>query len=423
MAAMSSGRVFVDSPAPAERLGRGLLGPGIFVGVAVVVANALNAAFQIALARILDPAEYSLLVALVVITLIAAVPPLAFQAAVAREVAVALDDERPGDAGAALRGTVRALVPWALAILALGGLAYPVLDALGRGDAGATFATAGTISAALVIPAVWGGLQGARLFLVLGLAHLTFAGTRLGAGLGIGLAGGGAAAVMGGVAAATAVTLLLTMLPLRGLWRASVRSGARRLATLPNAAAATGLTLLTALASVDVLVAKLAFPSATAGAYGVASVGARVLLLVPIGVTTVLFPRVAVLRDRSRERRHLLAGLGVVALLGAITTAVLWACSDFLVGHVFGHKYAAAGPWLGPLSLAMALYALATVYMYHFLSLARARFALVLVGIFVAQLAAFAALHGRPANLIGVQIAAAAVTLATAEAWYLARHR
>jgi O-antigen/teichoic acid export membrane protein len=412
----------VETVAPFERPARGLLGPGLFVGVAVVVANALNAVFQIALARILEPEEYSLLVALVVVTLIAAVPPLAFQASVAREVAIALAQERPGDAGAALRDTVRGLVPWALGILALGGLAYPVLDVLGRGDAGATLATAATISAALVIPAVWGGLQGARLFVALGIAHLTFAATRLVAGVGIGLAGGDAAAVMGGVAGATAVTLVLTLLPLRDLWHGAVRSRARRLATLPNAAAATGLTLLTALATVDVLVAKLAFSPGTAGAYGVASVGARVLLLLPIGVTTVLFPRVATLRDRTSERRHLLAGLAVVAALGAVTTAVLWVFADPIVRGIFGDEYAAAVPWLGPLSLAMALYALATVYMYHFLSLARARFALVLVGIFAFQLVLFGFLHARPAELVGVQIGIATLTLVAAEAWYLLRH-
>ena len=412
----------METVVPVERPSRGLLGPGLFVGVAVVVANALNAAFQIALARILDPTEYSLLVALVVITLIAAVPPLAFQASVAREVAVALSEERPGVAGAAIRDTVRGLVPWALGILVLGGLAYPLLAATGRGDAGAIFATAATISAALVIPAVWGGIQGARLFVVLGIAHLTFAATRLGAGVGIGLAGGSAAAVMGGVAGATAVTLVLTLLPLRDLWHAATRSGARRLATLPNAAAATGLTLLTALASVDVLVAKLAFPPATAGAYGVASVGARVLLLLPIGVTTVLFPRVATLRDRARERRHLLAGLAVVAALGAVATAIIWVLADPIVTRIFGEKYAAAVPWLGPLSLAMALYALATVYIYHFLSLARARFALVLCGIFALQLLLFGLLHSRPAELVGVQLGVSALTLAAAEAWYLLRH-
>ncbi len=412
----------MEPPPPLRPSARALLGPGLFVGAAVVAANGLNAAFQVVLARVLDPSEYSLLVALVVVTLIAAVPPLAFQAAVAREVAVALDAGRRAEAGTAIRDTIRGLVPWAAGVLVVGGVASGALAAAGRADAGATVATAATISAALVIPAVWGGLQGARLFVVLGLAHLTFAGTRLGAGVAIGEAGGGAGAVMAGVAAATAFTLVLTLLPLRPLLGEARRTGARRLATLPNAAAATGLTLLTALASVDVLVAKLAFPSATAGAYGVASVGARVLLLVPIGVTTVLFPRVAVLRDRASERRHLLAGLAVVAVLGAATTAVLWLASGPLIRHVFGHKYEAAIPWLGPLSLAMALYALTTVYVYHFLSLARARFAVVLVAIFAGQLAAFAVLHARPADLIGVQIVVSAVTVAAAEGWYLLRH-
>lgn len=403
-------------PAPVSSGTRALLRPGLFVGAAVVAANGLNAAFQVALARILSPGEYSLLVALVVVTLIAAVPPLAFQASVAREVAVALAAGRREEAGTVLRDTVRGLALWAVGVVALGVAVSPVAG-------WAALATAVTIAGALVIPAVWGGLLGARLFVAFGLAQLVFAGTRFGAGLGIGLAGGGAVLVMAGVAAATVLTVGVTALPQRDLWRIAVRASGRRLATLPNAAAATGLTVLMALATVDVLVAKLAFPSATAGAYGVASVGARVLLLVPIGVVTVLFPRVAVLADRDRERRHLLAGLGVVALLGAVTTAVLWVFAGPLIRFVFGHEYEAAVPWLGPLSLAMALYALATVYVYHFLSLARTRFALVLVGLLGAQLASFALLHGRPADLVGIQIAAAAATVAAAEAWYLLRAR
>jgi len=120
-------------PAPPPASARALLGPGLFVGAAVVVANGLNAAFQIALARILDPSEYSLLVALVVVTLIAAVPPLAFQAAVAREMAVALEEGRRGDAGASLRDTVRGLVPWAFGVLVAGAVAGGALAATGRG--------------------------------------------------------------------------------------------------------------------------------------------------------------------------------------------------------------------------------------------------------------------------------------------------
>jgi O-antigen/teichoic acid export membrane protein len=406
----------VESPVPLRQAARAMLGPGLFVGVAVVLANGLNAVFQVALARVLSPAQYSLLVALVVVTLIAAVPPLAFQASVAREVAVALADGRRGEAGASIRDTVRGLSLWALAAVAVGLVLGPVVG-------WAALATAATIAGGIVIPAVWGGLLGARLFVVFGLAQLTFAGTRLGAGLGIGLAGGGAAAVMGGVAAATIATLLVTALPQRDLWHDADRTSKRKLATLPNAAAATGLTVLMALATVDVLVAKLAFPSETAGAYGVASVGARVLLLVPIGVITVLFPRVATLRDAGRERRHLLAGLAVTAVLGAITVTILWVFADQLVRGIFGDKYAAAVPWLGPLSVAMALYALANVYVYHFLALARTRFALVLLGLLATQLVAFALLHDRPADLIGIQIAASAATVVAAELWYLVRVR
>jgi O-antigen/teichoic acid export membrane protein len=402
---------------------RALFGSGLFVGVAVFVANGLNALFQIALARVLSPAEYSVLVALIVITLIAAVPPLAFQASVAREVALELDRGDRGRAGAALRDTVRGLVPWGFGALLVGAIVAVVMAAIDRGDATATFATAATIAFALIIPAVWGSLLGARLFLVFGLAQLAFAGTRFAAGLAIGLAGGDAAAVMAGVAVATAVTLGVTFLPVRSLWHDADRVGRRRLATLPNAAAATGLTVLMALATVDVLVAKVAFPSDTAGAYGVASVCARVLLLLPIGVVTVLFPRVATLRDAGRERQHLLAGLAVVAVLGAVVTAVLWAAAGPIVDDIFGKEYAAAVPWLGPLALAMALYALTTVYLYHFLSLGRTRFAVVLVAIQAAQIVAFALLHSRASDLIGIQIATAAVTVFAAEGWYLVRGR
>jgi hypothetical protein len=71
----------------------------------------------------------------------------------------------------------------------------------------------------------------------------------------------------------------------------------------------------------------------------------------------------------------------------------------------------------------MLFYALATVYLYHFLSLAQARFALVLVTIQAGQLIAFAVLHGTPAELIGVQIATSAVAVTAAEVWYLLRGR
>ena len=88
--------------------GRGLVGSGIVVGVAVAAANGLNVAFQLALARILDPAEYSLLAALFTVVLVAQVTTIAFQASVAREMAQSLAAGRRAENGKA-PGLCRAL--------------------------------------------------------------------------------------------------------------------------------------------------------------------------------------------------------------------------------------------------------------------------------------------------------------------------
>jgi O-antigen/teichoic acid export membrane protein len=266
---------------------------------------------------------------------------------------------------------------------------------------------------------VWGGLQGAGRFRDLSWATLLFAGSRFAAGVIIAEAGGGVGAIMLGVAVATTLTALASVVPLRELLAAAQGTVREPLATRANAAAAVGLTALTALATSDLLVAKLSFPGGRAGDYAAASVGARALLLIPIAVTTVLFPRVATLGDPARERRHLLAGLAAVGATAAVATALLWTLAKPLIDVTFGSKYDDAAPWLGPLSLAMALYALATVYLYHFLSLGRFRFAAVVAGLLGAQLIVFAFLHASPNELIGVQIAVSAVTLVACEIWHL----
>ncbi len=398
---------------------RGLIGSGLVLAGAVGLANGLNAVFQIVLARILSRGEYSLLAALIAVVLVGAVPPLAFQATTARRVAQSLAAGRKDEAGAFLRGTIRTSLTWAAALLVLTAVVFPAAGAAGLSHPLALGATAATVALALVIPVVWGGLQGSGKFRALSWATLLFAGSRFAAAVVIAEIGGGVGAIMVGVAVATALTAVASIGPLRGLVSQARGTVRERLATLPNAAAAVGLTALMALALTDLLVAKLSFPSGRAGDYAAASVGARALLLIPIAVTTVLFPRVATLGDAARERRHLLAGLAAVGVTAAVATAVLWTLAKPLIDITFGSKYGDAAPWLGPLSLAMALYALATVYLYHFLSLGRFRFSAVVAAMLVVQLIVFAFLHASPNQLIGVQITISAVTLAACEVWHL----
>ena len=349
-------------------MSRSLVRSGLVLALAVGAANLLNAVFQFSLARILEPGDYALLAALFAVVLVGAIPPLAFQATTARVVASELARGADGAAGSILRGTLRSVLAWTAGLLVVTAIAVTLAAAAGLDDALAVGATAATIAIALAIPVVWGGLQGTGRFGVLSGAHLCFAGTRLVAGIAIGLAGGSVAAIMLGVAGATALTAVVTALPLRSLLDSARGASRRQLATRPNVGAAVGLTALWALAYSDLLVARLVFVGDEAGAYAAASVAARVLLLAPIAVTTVLFPRVATLHDRGRERRHLIAGLATVAAVSAALVAMLWVFAGQLIELAFGSDYAAAEEWLGPLSLAMALYGLAIVYLYHFLS-------------------------------------------------------
>jgi O-antigen/teichoic acid export membrane protein len=410
------------APRPTEGR-RALVRSGLVLGIAVAAANVLNAVFQFALARVLDPDEYALLAALYALVLVGAIPPLAFQATTARSVAsdLAAGDRR--GAGAILRGTLRSILRWTTGLLVATAIAVPLAAAAGVGEPLALGATVATVAVALAVPVVWGGLQGTGRFFSLSAAHLCFAGTRLVAGLAIGLAGGSVAAVMLGIAGATALTAIVTALPLRSLLAEAGRVARERLATRLNAGAAVALTALWALAYSDFVVGRLELSGDEAGAYAAAAVGSRVLLLAPIAVTTVLFPRVATLHDRTRERRHLVAGLAVVAAASAVVIAIAWIFAGTVIDLAFGSDYADAEDWIGPLSAAMALYGLAIVYLYHFLALGRTGISAVLVALFAAQAIVYAAVADAPSDLIAVQLAFGAATVVACEAWYLLRIR
>lgn len=394
-----------------------LVRSGIVLTLAIGVANLLNAAFQFSLARILEPDEYALLAALFAVVIVAAIPPLAFQATAAREVSARLASNDVEGAGAFLGGMARTEIIWMDVLFVA---AIPIIGiamAAGADDPLAYGATVLTVGAALGIPIVWGGLQGTGRFYALSGAHVLFAGTRLGAGLAIGLAGGGVGLVMLGVAGATVVTLGVSVLPIRPMLPRGKAVAREPLATRGNVGAALSLSALWALMYSDLLVARIAFDGDEAGAYAAAAVASKVLLLVPIAATTVLFPRVAALQDRARERTHLLAGLGLVAAASAALTAFAWVFADPLIDLLFGAEYAAAESWLGPLCLAMALYGLGIVYLYHFLALGRARVAVVLAALVAAQVAAYALFHAEPNELIGVQVVFGAATVLVCEAW------
>jgi len=391
---------------------------GLIVAIGMGVAALMQAVFHLAVARILGPAEYSLLATLLTIVLIATPPTLALQAAVGREVAWRLKNESEAAAGVVLHETLRALMRRGFAVSLL--LLLPAVAAaflVNVQNPVPVLATVGMIGAMLVFSVVLGGLQGTHRFGHLSAAQCWFALLKFAAGVGLALLGAGSGVVMLGVGAATVVTTLISAVPLRGIWERSreLPSRPRRILRGFAGGPALVLTLFAILSSMGVLVARLSFTPHTAGAYSAISFGAYSLLVIPLAVTTVLFPKVATLSDPREERRHLLGGLAAVAALSAVGLILLFAVPEQLVRIAFGPKYVFAAPWLGPLGVAMALFALGNVYVYHFLSLGQSQYTTLLGALCVLQFVLYALFHAGPYDVIGVLTASAALLVVSSE--------
>ena len=391
-----------------------LVRSGLVVGGAIAIANGLTAVTQLALARLLPPADFSLVVTLFVGIAVAGVPLAALQATIARTVASDRAADGARGAGMALRSSagelLRLSVPSVLLAVAV---AVPVGILVNIQRVGPAILTGVVIAVSVGLTLVWGGLQGTQRFTALSLGQMGFAVVKLLAAVGAAWAGLGVGGVMAAIAAATAATFLVGLLPLVPLLRDAPAPRERRpLATRYSAAAVAALTLFALLSTFDVVVARLSFPPELSGRYAAASVAARALLLIPTAITTVLFPHVATLADRRRERKHLTGGLVATGALVGLPVGLLLVAGRPIVELVFGARYGEAGSWAGLLSVAMALYALAYVHLFHSLSLNATgywRFALV---VFALQTIALISFHRTPHDLVHVQLVAAALLAA-----------
>jgi O-antigen/teichoic acid export membrane protein len=403
----------VEGPA-----GRSLARSGAIVAVAILVTNGVNAAFNIAMAHLLRPEQYSLLAALFAIVLIANVPSFAIQAGVARDVA-RLRRAGGGSGAYVLRGALRAIARLEAILLGVGVLAaYPIVRFAHVKHPWPVVATVVAVCVSMLVPIGWGALQGQERFVALGASQLLQALLKLGGGIVLAALGLGVAAVMFGLAGATllagAATFALAGLRRRDHGEEQVE---RRAILRYSGDAALTVTLFAALTYADLLAARLALPHEIAGTYAAVSIASRVMFLIANVATTVLFPRVATLADGARERQHLMLGLGVVAIAGGISCASAFAFARPLVVTSLGAKYAAAVPWLGWLTLVMLIFALVNIFQVHFLALGRATYAVILGGGLVLELVLFALFHGSPRELIADQLVAGAVVVAVSEAY------
>jgi O-antigen/teichoic acid export membrane protein len=373
---------------------------------AMVAANALNYAFNLVMSRLLGPADYGALGALLALVLVGTVPGVAFQAVVARHTALA------GEAVGRLWSWV--LVAAAVAGGALGLLAVAASPALAAflhlPSLGPCLWLAAALLPLPLLSATQGMLQGREWFGALAAVLLTAAGVRLAAGAGLVGAMPGVEGAMAATAVGSAVAVLVAVprLRARGRWE---RPGRQPGLGAEVAAATTGVLGLLLLANVDVLLARHFLPAEASGLYAAGAVLTKIAFWAPQFVVTLVFPRLVVAADR---RRLLGRSAVVVAAVGAPLVVGAALAPQLAARLSFGEAYLEVGPTL-PLFAALGT-GLALVQLVLFSGMAtadRGMYRLLLAAVAAEALLVAGFLHDSVAEIVGASLAVVAALLAT----------
>ena len=390
---------------------------GATLAVASAASIVVNYVFLLAAGRLLGSDDYGSLAALLGFLAVVLIPAGALQMAVSREISRTLAG---GDTEGAERFARSIVARSALATVPLVVIALAISAPLARLldiDTGIVLLASTTLSTALLFPAAMGVLQGYQRFQALAamyvaplllrlvlLAVLAAAGYRLG--------GAVFATVVGAVGGVGLVLLLI-----RGTLRHGI--GARPdlrpfLAYLgPVVVGLVGIALLT---HVDILIVKARFSGNDAGAYAAASAFARVGFFLPGIILAVLFPRTAARQARGEDTADILGRslLATAVFCGGL--ALFYAAAGVgLVVTTFGADFAEGGRILAPFTVAIGLYSLANVLVGYHLSRGETRYAWIVAGGVILQVALLAVLPSSLRGFVWTNAAVAAALLVAHE--------
>lgn len=338
----------MSQPQARATLAKGL----IFVGAATLIGNGAAYLLSMIAARVLTPAEFGALGALLGLLVIISTVGIATQALTARRVAVATDD-RARVEGEAIRLSVMvavaivvggAIVAWPLGQI----FSIPVV-AVAAGIASIGFVVFG--SAAL------GVAQGRESHARLAWAFVANgAGRALGGVVGVllldSVTGVGVGILLG--CALGAVVAYRIICP--RTWSRDLSSGV----TGEFAHVLHALFVLFTLTNVDVLLARIFLTEDQSGEYSVGVLLAKIAFFLPNAIVIVLFPKMT----SVDSRRAVYVATGLTAVVGLFITSFAFLFGNFVIRVLGGTQYPNLGSEAWLFALEGSAFALVQVLLY-----------------------------------------------------------
>lgn len=395
---------------------------GLVVLLASFAAHAGNYLYYLVAGRMLGPAGFAEVSALIALALLVFVPFNGVQAATARDGAryLAAGDSAGFSAHLRRLSAVAALVCAGVTFLLLVGI--PAFTrVLAIDDIGLLVAAAiWTGSTAFLV--VWvGAAQGLQRFGVVAVQLAGPLGVLRVLLLPLGIVAFGIAGAMWAMVTATAIGLVLAAVvlwPWLGRRRDASSSGRVRIDVSGPLLGLLGFAVLT---NADILVAKASLEPTEAGVYAAAALLGKIALYAPQALSLVLLPAAVARLEKGESATHaVLATLAATAGSGLVVVAVLALSPRALLAATFGEEFLAGQSLLVPLAIVMTAAALINVHLTFALARRDQGFTRMLVCAAVLQLILLSVLNDSAGQIVTASALTCGITLLGYEV--LSRH-
>lgn len=371
---------------------------------ATSLTSLLHYAFSLVMGRMLGPADYSIMSALMGVYVVVSIPVTVISTVVAKSVSGRLAQGKESEIGGVIWQAWKQIVLYGGGIVLLLLMLSPWLSRFLQIDAvRPVIAMISIILPALALFAARGCLQGLQRFGALAANTVLEATLRLGSGIALVSlkleASGGLLALTCSCLGAMGVAIWSLLPYLRRRAASKQETGMARYFFLTLA----GYLAFAVLTNTDMILVRHFFPPQAAGEYAAAATLGKIALFLPAPMATVMFPKTALRNAQRQETTSVLSKSAAVTLiLCAIPVIGMFILPQHLVGWSYGQAYIGGAGLLGIYGASMAGYALVSLLLQYFLSVDDMRFITTLAIGAVLSLLGISAFHTSASQVVTV---------------------
>jgi O-antigen/teichoic acid export membrane protein len=397
-----------------SRMGRGA---SVMV-VLTLLASATNYASNLIFSRVLSPASYGDLTALLALLVVLTVPTGAAQTVIAERVASHLLNRRIDRVRYLIRHALAHVSVVAIAVGVVYTLSIPlIVDLLDLQAIGPAIALAPLVTLSFLVPIVLGTLQGMDRYLAFGSMLLAIAVSRIAFGVPwAATASGGSGGAIAGQALGVGVVLLGAAWILRsdliGRGTGAATSGLRRRPDVRAVTASVAFIAFAVISNLDILLAKLFLPADDVGLYAALSTIGKIVMFLPAAIAVVMVPNAARARHSRRDAGRVLRIAAILVALTTVIAAVPAALApEIVIRAMFGSNYLDATNGVLPMVCAGAGLALLYLLVVYSVAIEDRRWSMLLGAGIALQITGISLFHSSPAQVALVQAVVIGIVL------------